>query len=137
MTILTLQVMQVATPLTLSTKIQTLWPILNWFKENKLKLNLDKCHLIVSAAENAKIKLNDFTITNSKKEKLLGIIFDGRLKFQYHIENFCKKARLKLSVLSRVPPFVDLPQKKILFKVFQSQFSYCPFGLDVPSQNTQ
>ena len=69
----TLQVMQMITSLTLSTKIQTTnksleelsIPILSWFKENKLKLNLDKCHLIVSGTENAKIKLDDFTITNS------------------------------------------------------------------------
>ena len=32
-------------------------------------------------------------------------------------ENLCKKASLKkLSTLSRVAPYVDLPQKKILFK---------------------
>ena len=45
----------------------------------QLKLNLDKCHIIVSGTENAKIKLDDFTITNSNKEKLLGVIFDDRL----------------------------------------------------------
>ena len=39
-------------------------PILSWFKENKLKLNLDDCYLIVSDTENAKIKLDGFTITN-------------------------------------------------------------------------
>ena len=54
-------------------------PLLHWFKENKLKLNLDKCHLTVSGSENAKIKLDDFTITNSKKEKLFGIIFNDKL----------------------------------------------------------
>ena len=70
-------------------------PLLRWFKENKLKLNLDKCHLIVSGTENAKIKLDDLIITNSKKENLLGIIFNHELKFQYHIENLCKKASLK------------------------------------------
>ena len=101
-------------------------PTLSWSKENKLKLNLDKCHLTVSGTENTKIKLDDFTITNSKEEKLLGIIFDDKLTFQYYIENLRKKARLKLSALSRVAPFVDLPQKKILFNAFfQSQFSYC------------
>ena len=45
-------------------------PFLSWFQENKLKLNLDKCLLIVSGTVNAKIKLNDFTITNSKKGKI-------------------------------------------------------------------
>ena len=93
-------------------------PLLSWFKENKLKLNLDKCQLIVSGTENVKIKLHDHTITNSKKKNLHVIIFDDKLKFQYHIENLCKKASLKLSALSRVAPFVDLPQKKILFNAF-------------------
>ena len=97
---------------------------LSWFKENKLKLNLDKCYLIVSGTVNAKIKLDDFTITNSKQKKLLGIIFDDKLKFQYHIENLCKKMSLKLSALSRVAPFVNLPQKKLFNAFFQ--LSYCP-----------
>ena len=98
-------------------------PLLSWFKENKLKLNLDKYHLLVSGNENAKIKLDDVTITNSRKKKLFGIIFDGKLKF-YHTENLYKKASLKLSV--QVVLFVDLPQKKVLFNAFfQSQFRYC------------
>ena len=105
-------------------------PLLSWFKENKLKLNLDKCHLIVSGTKNAKIKLDDFTFTNSKKEKLLGIIFDDKSKFQYHIENLCKEASLKLSALPCVAYFVDLPQKKVLFNAFfPSQFSYCTLVL--------
>ena len=72
--------MQMTTPLTLSTKIQTVTksleelsiPLLSWFKENKLKINLDRCHLSVSGTENAKIKLDDLTIINSKKKKLFG-----------------------------------------------------------------
>ena len=98
-------------------------PLLSWSKENKLKLNLDKCHLIVSGTENTKIKLDDFTITNSKKEKLLGIIFDDKLTFQYHIENLCKKVRLKLSALSRVAPFYRSATKE--------NFIQCLFSVTV------
>ena len=81
---------------------------------------------LVSDTENPKIKLDDFTITNTKKEKLVDIIFDDKLKFQYQIENLCKKVSSKLSALSRDPPFVNLPQKKLLNAFFQSQFSCCP-----------
>ena len=70
--------------------------------------------------ENAKIKVNDFIITNSKKEKLFGIIFDDKLKFQYHIETLCKKVSLKLSALLRFAPFVDLSKKKIYSMSFFS-----------------
>ena len=82
-----------------------------WFKESKLKLNLHKWQLIVNGTENTKIKLANVTITNSKKKKFLGITFDDKLKFQYHIENLCTKASLKLSILLRVVPFANLSQK--------------------------
>ena len=65
-------------------------PILSWFKENKLKLNLDNCHLIASGSENAKIKLDDVTITKSKKEKLLGIIFDDKLRCETEMYKLAK-----------------------------------------------
>ena len=54
-----------------------------------------------------------------KKIKLLDIIFDDRFKIQYLIKNFCKKARaLELRTLSLVTPFLNLPPKKVLLKVF-------------------
>ena len=99
--------MEMMTPLKLSTKIQ----IHLRMEEIHRRNYLSKCYLIVSGTENAKIKLDDFTITNSKTEKLRGIIFDDKLKFQYHIENFCRKTSSKLSALSRVTPFVNPPQK--------------------------
>ena len=64
--------------------------------------------------------LDEFTITNSKKEKLLDTSFDDSLKFQYHIENFFKKPSLKLRALLHVAPFVDLPPKKIYSILFFS-----------------
>ena len=65
-------------------------------------LFLFRYHLIVGGTENGKIKLDSFTNTNLKKEKLLDIIFDDKLKFQYHIENLRKKVSLILGALPRV-----------------------------------
>ena len=45
--------------------------LLNWFKENKLKVNLNKYYLIVSGTENAEIKLDAFTITFEKRKNYL------------------------------------------------------------------
>ena len=43
--------------------------------ELKIDLRLiPKRHIIVSVTEHTKVKLNDVTITNSKREKLLDII---------------------------------------------------------------
>ena len=49
-------------------------PLLSWFKENKLELNFDKSHLIVSGIYNSETKQDDRNITNSKKEKLFLMI---------------------------------------------------------------
>ena len=64
-------------------------------------------------------------ITNSKKEKLLDIIFGDIMKSQYDTENLCKKASLKLCPVLCVTPFADLSEKTILFNVF-FQFTGVP-----------
>ena len=83
--------------------------------------------MIVSRTENAKIKLDNFTITNSKDEKLLGIIFDDKLKFQYHIENMCKKSSLKLSGLSRVALICNKKKKKYRMPFFSYSLATVPW----------
>ena len=47
--------------------------LLNWFKNNRLKNNLDKCHVLVSRTKPIDIKLGDYTIDNKECEKLLGV----------------------------------------------------------------
>ena len=66
-----------------------------------MKLNPHKCHLILSGKENVVIK-------NSRKEKLLGVFFDEKATFGYHIENMCIKAGRKLQTLARIAPSMDL-----------------------------
>ena len=54
-----------------------------WPKENHMKANLDKCHLLVTT--NALISVNitnNFQITNGTKEKLPAIKFDSKLSFE-------------------------------------------------------
>ena len=64
---------------------------------------------------------------NTKMEKLLGIQFDNKLSFDYHLAEICKKASRILYTLSKVTPYTSLSKRKILINVFFSpQFSYCP-----------
>ena len=56
----------------------------------------DKSHLLVSSCEKIKIDIGDFEIENRKCEKLLGVHFDNRLTFDYHISGLCKKASKRL-----------------------------------------
>ena len=73
------------------------------------------------------ICLNNYGITNSKSEKLLGIKIDHKLNFNTHINEICKKVGQKLNALSWVTPYKDLSKRQMLVNVFfLSQFSYPP-----------
>ena len=43
-------------------------PLLKWFEDNKMKLNPDKCHLILSGKENRGINVGNVFIKNSQIE---------------------------------------------------------------------
>ena len=101
--------------------------LLNWFRENHMKANADKCHLLVSSDERCTAKIEDFSIKNSTKEKLLGVKFDSNLSFEGHVTSLCKKASQKLHALARISHYMDLNKRRNLMKAFiTSQFSYCP-----------
>ena len=59
--------------------------IVNWFSNNEIKLNTDKCHL--NSQEPNILKIGDLHINNSLSEKLLGITFDCQLKVNKHIKD--------------------------------------------------
>ena len=50
----------------------------------------------------ASANINQFAITSSKNEKLLGISIDTRLSFENHITSLCKKASQKLHAQEQV-----------------------------------
>ena len=101
--------------------------LLNWFRENHMKANADKCHLLVSSNESCTAKIEDFSIKNSTEEKLLGVKFDSNLSFENHVTSLCKKASQKLHALARISHYIDLNKRRNLMKGFiTSQFSYCP-----------
>ena len=92
--------------------------LLNWFKKNLLKNNVDKCRVLVSTNKAVGIKIGDSKIENSEWEKLLGVKLDVNLNFNDHISNLCKKASRKISALARVTPFMGLSKRKLLMNAF-------------------
>ena len=81
--------------------------LFQWFADNQMKANPDKCHFICSANVKTSIMIENEQIENSNCEKLLGVFFDSRLTFQTHINNICKKASQKLNAVSRITPYMD------------------------------
>ena len=43
------------------------------FYHNQLKGNPDKCHILLSTSQKVNMNVQDFSITNTKSEKLLGM----------------------------------------------------------------
>ena len=100
--------------------------LLNWFRENHMKANTDKCHLLVSSDESCTAKIEDFSIKSSTEEKLLAVKFDSNLSFESHVTSLCKKASQKLHALARILHYMDLNKCRNLMKAFiTSQFRYC------------
>ena len=94
-----------------------------------MKLNKDKCHLLVSGHkyENVWVKMGDEKIWESAKQKLLGMEIGRNLNFDDQVISLCKNAGRKLAVLARLSKFMSFKQKRIVMKTFvESQFGYCP-----------
>ena len=101
--------------------------LFTWFKENHMKPNGDKCHLLVTTEKSVSINIDGSNVTNKKEQKLLGMNFDSSLSFEGHITNLCRKASQKLHTLARIVNYMDLLKRKVLMKAFiTSQFSYYP-----------
>ena len=95
-----------------------------------MKLNEDKCHLMVFGARGGNeitIKIGGACVKESTEENLLGITFDQSLSFKEHVKTLCRKAGQKLHALARVSCYMDTEKLQLLMRAFVlSHFSYCP-----------
>ena len=102
---------------------------IEWFEANYMKLNADKCHLLVAGNKYEWIsaKIGNQTIWESNEEKLLGINIDRNLNFETHVTNICKKANGKLTAIARYSKLIGFDKLRTLIKSFvESQFAYSP-----------
>ena len=102
---------------------------IEWFNANYMKLNADKCHLLVAGHkyESVWAKIGNEKIWESNEEKLLGINIDNKLNFVKHVANICKIANRKLTAIARCSNLLSFEKMKTLITTFvESQFAYCP-----------
>ena len=67
------------------------------------------------------------TIKSNTKEILLGITIEKDLKFDGHVDIFCKKACQKPNALDHLGLFINVDKKGIIIKAFtELQFGYLP-----------
>ena len=50
--------------------------LFQWFNENLMKINANKCHLLLSSNSTVNVRVENFDIKNSDCEKHLGIKFN-------------------------------------------------------------
>ena len=100
--------------------------LVNWFSNNEMKLNTNKCHLLLNSQESNTLKIGDLHINDSLREKLLAITFDCKLKFNKYIKDICRKVSQKLKAITRLAPYIRTTKKCILMNAFfKSQFNFC------------
>ena len=103
--------------------------VIEWFESKYMKLNQDKCHLLVSGYkhENITAQIGEVKIWESSKQNSLGVVIDTDLSFNKYVSSLCKKDGKELSVLSRLSNLMSFQQRRLLMKSFlESQFEYCP-----------
>ena len=116
------------TPLNVITSLESAAEkLLEWFANNHIKANHDKCHLLMRTLTPISIKVKDYIIKNSDNEKVLRVTVAPNLNFNCYLENILKKAIKKVHVLARITPYISIPKRKLLMNsFFTSQFHYCP-----------
>ena len=92
--------------------------LFEWFDNNSMKSNPEKCHLLVKSDEPVSVNICGSYINNSSSQKLLGVTIDSRLTFESHINQLCTRASQKIGAISRISPFMNLSQRKLIMNAF-------------------
>ena len=101
--------------------------LFTWFRNNYMKANTDKSHLLLSGNSNLTANIDGNVIESEGNQVLLGITIDSNISFNKHINNLCKKASVKLNALARIAGYMDFPKRRLIMKAFiTSQFGYSP-----------
>ena len=92
--------------------------IMEWFDSNCMKLDADKCHLLISGhkIQWKWAKIGNARIWEGKTEKLLGLVLDKKLSFNEHVRRICLEAGKKITALGRISKYLNLEKRRTLFK---------------------
>ena len=65
--------------------------LFEWFKNNHMKANADKCHLLVTRDTDVTAEIGEFDVKNSREDKLLGVKIDSKLSFENYVSSLAKR----------------------------------------------
>ena len=87
----------------------------NWFYNNYMVLNSEKCHfMLLAVKENEQFDMiyNGITLKYSSHEKILGVTIDNKLCFHEHIINLCKAVNKRFNAVSRINHYMKKIKRK-------------------------
>lgn len=62
----------------------------------------------MSTQDKASIQIVNANVKNSSAKNILEATVENNFKFDMHMENFCKKANIKLNTFARLVNYMDL-----------------------------
>ena len=84
--------------------------ILKFCKDNSLKLNVDKCESMRISMKNSEqfvYSLDNNSIKYVTNHKYVGVLYDTKLSFNYHLDMICEKSVKKFYTLKNICDRVD------------------------------
>ena len=107
---------------------EDLMTLMDWFKANKLTLNLNKsvCLLFSDKKVSRSSYLTELGIPISDRTKFLGLQIDDKLDWQFQFNHVQLKIKRNMNMLKRGCKLLNTGAKKILYySHIYSHFSYC------------
>lgn len=103
-----------------------------WFIANKLSLNLSKTNYMLFTTNTTvrcrtlSFEINGIAIERVQNCKFLGVFFDERLSWSYHVDHLCKKMRKNIGILKKVSSILEVPTMKTLYYTMVYPYlTYC------------
>ena len=109
--------------------------IMNWLHQNKLFINTEKTNVMLlgtgSRLRNVDendfcVIVNDHELKRVNKAKCLGVQIDDELKWHKQVNSVTQKVFLKLALIRRLKPYLDISTLNLLCKsMVLPVFDYC------------
>ena len=101
--------------------------LFGWFKNNHLKANLGKSHILYSSKKPEIVLVDQISLAASSQEKLLGVIIDSELKIKNHFTELCLKVSKENNAVCLISSLTSLEKRRTLMKAFvESRLNYRP-----------
>ena len=107
-----------------------LYNISQWMQANKLILNTGKTNYMIFGTRQArsidlKLHYRSKEITKVQNVKFLGVYFDDRLSWNFHVNILCTKLAKNIGILSRLQFLPQEILKLLYYSLISSNLNYC------------